>query len=111
VLIERRSVAASLGRAMRPGSARARLVGANVVVAFLRFVAGACFTMLSLLPLGLVSLAQSLLLWLWLGGMTVAYMVISGFFQVVRLAAFVAFWGPEAAAQNPVSQPHPDHVN
>lgn len=111
VLIERRSLVASLGRAMRPGSARARLVGANVAVAFLRFVVAMVFTILSLLPLGFVASAQSLLLWLWLGGMTLAYMVISGFFQVVRLVAFVAFWGPEATAQNPVSQSYPDHVN
>jgi hypothetical protein len=104
VLVERRSLAASLGRAMRPSSARGRLVGANVAVALLRFVVATGFTVLSLFPLGLVSTAHSLLLWLWLGGMTVAYMVVSSFFQVVRLVAFVAFWSPEAVAQNPVSQ-------
>ncbi len=105
LLVERRSLAASLGRAMRPSSARGRLVGTNVAVALLRFVVATGSTILSLFPLGLVSTAHSLLLWAWLVGMTVAYMVFSSFFQVVRLAAFVAFWGPDAAAQNPVSQP------
>ncbi|MGC8548255.1 MAG: hypothetical protein ACP5M4_01030 [Acidobacteriaceae bacterium] len=111
LLIEQRSLAGSLGRAIRPGSARGRLVGANAVVALLRFVAAAVFTVLSLLPLGLITAPHSLLLWLWLAGMTVAYMALSSFFQVVRLVAFVAFWGPEAAAQNPVSQRYSNHVN
>lgn len=111
VLIERRSLAASLGRGMQPSSARGRLVGANMAVAFLRLVAAAGFTVMSLLPLGFVTSAHSLLLWAWLAGMTVAYMVVSGFFQVVRLVAFIEFWGPETAAQNPVSQQYPDHVN
>lgn len=103
LLIERRSLAASLGGAMRPSSARGRLVGANAVVALVRFVVAVVFTLLSLLPLGLVSSAQSPLLWAWLAGMTLVYMVISGFFQVVRLVAFVAFWGPEAVVEIPVS--------
>jgi hypothetical protein len=111
LLIERRSLAASLGRAMRPGSARARLVGANVSVALLRFIVAAGFTILSLLPLGLVPSTQSLLLWAWLAGMTVAYIVVSGFFQVVRLVAFIELWEPEAAVQNTVSQQYPNHVN
>lgn len=104
VLLEGRSLIASLGQSIRPRSARGQLLGVNVAVATVRFAAAVVFTVLSLLPLGFVSSGQSVPLYAWLIAVTVIYMAISGYFQVVRLAAFVAFWKPMGAQQNQMAQ-------
>ena len=105
LLVEGKSLAVSVRRSFWPGSATGRLVGVNLAVALIRFGLAVFATVLSLLPLAFVSSAQSLALYLWLGAVTVLYMVVSGFFQVVRLAAFVEFWRPAQVLQEPASPP------
>lgn len=111
VLIEGKSLAAGLIRSLRPSSAWGGLIGVNFVVSTIRFVVALFFTVLSLVPLVVISSAQSVFLYVWLVATTVLYMVVSGFFQVVRLAAFVEFWTPAPTPQNQVTSPRPDHVN
>ncbi len=107
VLIEGKSLPASLIRSLRPSAAWGGLIGVNFAVSTIRFVVAVFFSMLSLVPLAFISSAHSAALYLWLVATTVLYMVVSGFFQVVRLTAFVEFWSPSAAPQNTSPFPAP----
>lgn len=111
LLVERQSLGASLRRSLRPSAATGRLVGVNVAVAIIRLGLAMVAMFLSALPLGFVSAAQSTLLCVWLAAVTAFYLVVSGFFQVVRLVAFVEFRKPAGAAQNQLSQSFSNHVN
>lgn len=111
LLVEQQSLGASLRRSFLPSSVTGRLLGVNVAVALIRLGLAMCAMFLSALPLGFVASSQNLLLYLWLAAVTVLYMVVSGFFQVVRLVAFVEFWMPAAPPQNRVPHPSPDRVN
>ena len=111
LLVEGASLGASLRRSFRPSAATGRLVGVNAAVALLRLGMALFAMLLSALPLGFLSPAQSTALYVWLAAVTVLYLVVSGFFQVVRLAAFVAFWKPVEVGQNPVSHSFSNHVN
>jgi hypothetical protein len=103
VLLEGKSLAASLSQSMRPSLARGELVGVNVAIASIRFALAAGFTVLSLLPLGVLSSTRQAPIYLWLAAVTVVYLILSSFLQVVRLVAFVRFWKPRAPRQNQVS--------
>lgn len=111
LLLDRQTLGASLRRSFRPSTATARLVGVNVAVALLRLGMALFAMFLSALPLGFLSPAQSTALYVWLAAVTVLYLVVSGFFNVVRLAAFVRFWNPPETGQNRVPQAFSDHVN
>lgn len=103
VLLEGKSLAASLSQSMRPSLARGELVGVNIAIASIRFAVAAFFTILSLLPFGVLSSTRQAPIYLWLAAVTVVYMVVSSFFQVVRLVAFVRLWMPTPSRQNQVS--------
>lgn len=111
LLVEGKSLGACLVRSFQPSAATGRLVGVNVAVALIRLGLAMFAMFLSVLPLGFLSSAQSTLLYLWLAAVTVMYLVVSGFFQVVRLAAFVRFWRPAESRQNQVPQSFSNHVN
>lgn len=111
LLLDRQTPGASLRRGFQPSAVTGRLVGVNVAVAILRLGMALFAMILSALPLGFLPPAQSTALYVWLAAVTVLYLVASGFFNVVRLAAFVRFWRPAETRQNQASQPFSDHVN
>lgn len=111
VLVEGLSLGASLRRSLQPSAATGRLVGVNAAVALIRLGLALFAMLLSALPLGLLSAAHSTALYVWLAVVTVFYLVVSGFFRVVRLAAFVEFWKPAEAGQNPAPQSFSNHVH
>lgn len=111
VLIEGRSLGASLWRSFWPGSATGQLVRANLAVGLIRLGLVLNAVILSALPVGYISSPESVWLYAWWAAVTVLYMVVSGFFQVVRLAAFVEFWQPARPGQIQVARRLGDHVN
>lgn len=99
LLVEKRSLGASLLRSFRPSAVAGRLLGINLAIAFARLglaLAAMCF---SALPFVIFPASQSAWLYLWAAVVTVLYMVGSGFLQVVRLAALIEFWKPVRTAQ------------
>ncbi len=100
LLVERFGIIRSLRRSILPGPITGRLVGINLAVAAIRLALAVAAMVLSVVPMAFAGSPESIGLYLWWGGVTVLYLVISGFFQVVRLVAFLELWNAAPNGQN-----------
>lgn len=105
-LLERRGVGASLARSLRLASPmRRKLVEINVVIGFLKLALTVAVMVLSVIPTAFIVAVQGVWLYLWWGVVSVLYIVLSDFFQVARVVAFVDLW--RLVADSPSRQPAP----
>ncbi|MFZ0633009.1 MAG: hypothetical protein WA399_05000 [Acidobacteriaceae bacterium] len=103
-LLERRGVGASLGRSLHLGSPMTgKLVEINVIIGFLKLALTVAVMVLSVIPTAFIVAIQGIWLYLWWAAVTVLYLVLSDFFQVSRVVAFVDLWG--LAGDSPSGQP------
>jgi len=101
-LLERRGVGASLRRSLRLGSPMTgKLVEINVVIGFLKLALTVAVMVLSVIPTAFIVAVQGVWLYLWWAVVTVLYLLVSDFFQVARVVAFVDLWRLAAEADAP----------
>ncbi|HEX3985301.1 MAG TPA: hypothetical protein VHX13_01730 [Acidobacteriaceae bacterium] len=102
-LLERRGVGASLARSLHLGPMAGKLVEINLVMGFLKLASTVAVMVLSVTPTAFIVSVQGIWLYLWWGVVSVLYLVVSDFFQVARVVAYVQLWGTYGVAAAPVS--------
>jgi hypothetical protein len=91
-MLERTGVFASLARSLRLGPLTGKLVEVNLVLGIVRLALIVLTVVFSAIPLPFEADMAGAALYLWWTAVTLLYFVVSDFFQVARLAAFVQFW-------------------
>jgi hypothetical protein len=100
-LLERRGVGASLVRSVHLGPMTGKLVEINVIIGFLKLALTVAVMVLSVIPTAFIVAIQGVWLYLWWAAVSVLYLVVSDFFQVARVVAFVDLWGLAVQAKAP----------
>jgi len=104
-LLERRGVGASLRRSLHLGSPMTgKLVEINVIIGFLKLALTVAVMVLSVIPTAFIVAIQGVWLYLWWAVVSVLYLVVSDYFQVARVVAFVDLWGLAGRADEPSAQ-------
>lgn len=112
VLLENRSVGASLARSFRLGPLSGKLVEINMIMGIIKLALVVLAMVFSACPLPFASAMQGTPLYLWWAGVTVLYLVASDFFQVARLVAFIKLWSHTRAEEGfAEAQPEPGRVH
>jgi hypothetical protein len=88
-LVERRGVASSLVRSFRLGPLTGKLIELNLIMGIIKLALMVLAMVWSAIPLPFETVVQGNSLYAWWAVGTIVYCVISDFFQVARLAAFV----------------------
>ena len=92
VLLENCSVIASLARSLRLGPLAGKLVEINLVMGIVKLALIVLAMVFSAIPLPFEGVMQGAALYLWWAGVSVLYLIVSDFFQVARLVAFIQMW-------------------
>jgi hypothetical protein len=100
VLLEDCGVGASLARSLRLGPLTGKLVEINLIMGIIKLALVVLAMVFSACPLPFASVMQGPPLYLWWAAVSVLYLVVSDFFQIARLIAFIQLWGP--AVQSPM---------
>lgn len=103
-LLEQRGVGASLAHSLRLGPMARKLVEINIVMGFLKLASIVMVMVLSVTPTAFIVSIQGVWLYLWWTVVSVLYLVLSDFFQVARVVAFVDLWGLASQADAPAAQ-------
>ncbi len=91
-LLERRGVAASLARSLHLGRLRGELVGINLAMGYWKMALLMMMMVLTATPMAFIVAIQGLWLALWWAAVSLLYIVLSDFFQLARVVAFVELW-------------------
>lgn len=91
VLLERRGPISALARSLRLGRLTAKLVEINMIMGLIKLAMSVLALVWSAIPLPFEAVVQGNSLYAWWAVGSVLYCIISDFFQVARLAAFVEF--------------------
>jgi len=91
-LLERRGVAASLARSLRLGPLRGKLVEINLAMGYWKMALLMMMMVLTATPMAFIVAIQGLWLALWWAAVSLLYVVLSDFFQVARVIAYVELW-------------------
>jgi hypothetical protein len=91
-MLEGTGVLSSLARSLRLGPLTGKLVEVNLVLGIVRLALIVLAMVFSAIPLPFETDMTGTALYLWWAAVTLLYLVVSDFFQVARLAAFVHFW-------------------
>lgn len=92
VLLENRGIASTLARSLRLGPLKGKLVEINLVMGIIKLVLMTLAMVWSALPLPFEAQVQGSSLYAWWAVGTILYCIVSDFFQVARLAAFIELW-------------------
>lgn len=92
LLLERRGVASSLVRSLRLGPLTVKLIEINFIMGTIKLMLMTLAMIWSAIPLPFEAVVQGNSLYAWWAVGTVLYFVVSDFFQVARLAAFIELW-------------------
>lgn len=92
LLLEDRGVASSLARSFRLGPLTAKLIEINFIMGILKLSLMVLAMVWSAMPLPFESVVQGDSLYAWWALGTIFYCIMSDFFQVARLAAYVELW-------------------
>lgn len=92
LLVERRGVASSLARSFRLGPLTSKLVEINLIMGTLKLALMVLAMIWSAIPLPFEAQVQGNSLYAWWAVGSILYCIVSDFFQVARLAAFIEFW-------------------
>jgi hypothetical protein len=91
-LLENTSTLACLGRSLRLGPLRSKLVEVNLVLGIVKLALVVLAMVFSATPLPFASVMVGTPLYLWWVAVTLLYFAASDFFQLARLVAFIRFW-------------------
>jgi uncharacterized membrane protein len=91
-LLENRSVASSLARSLHLGPLKGKLVEINLIMGIIKLALVVLAMVWSAIPLPFEAVVQGSSLYAWWAVGTILYCIVSDFFQVARLAAFIEFW-------------------
>ncbi|MFZ0663094.1 MAG: hypothetical protein WAM66_10415 [Acidobacteriaceae bacterium] len=91
-LVERRGVASSLVRSFRLGPLTGKLIEINLTMGVIKLALMVLAMVWSAIPLPFETVVQGNSLYAWWAVGTIVYFVVSDFFQVARLAAFIELW-------------------
>lgn len=91
VLLERRGPISALARSVRLGPLTAKLVEINMIMGLIKLALTVLALVWSAIPLPFEAVVQGNSLYAWWAVGSVLYCIISDFFQVARLTAFVEF--------------------
>lgn len=109
LLLERRGIGSSLARSLRLGPLTAKLVEINFIMGTLKLALMVLAMVWSAIPLPFEAVVQGNSLYAWWAVGSILYCIVSDFFQVARLAAFIEFW--RAYHPHPLTsataEPHP----
>lgn len=89
VLLEKRGIASSLTRSLRLGPLTGKLVEINLIMGIIKLVLMTLAMVWSAIPLPFEAVVQGSSLYAWWAVGTILYCIVSDFFQVARLAAFI----------------------
>jgi hypothetical protein len=92
MVVEDRSVASALAASVRLGPLTMQLVEVNLVLGIVKLALIVLAMVFSAVPLPFEAQMSGSALYLWWAAVGIWYLAVSDFFQVARLAAFVAFW-------------------
>ena len=92
VLLERRGPVSALARSFRLGPLTAKLVEINMIMGIIKLALSVLALVWSAIPLPFEAIVQGNSLYAWWAVGSVLYCIISDFFQIARLTAFVEFW-------------------
>jgi hypothetical protein len=92
MVVEDRSVASALAASVRLGPWTMQLVEVNLVLGIVKLALIVLAMVFSAVPLPFEAQMSGRALYLWWAAVGIWYLAVSDFFQVARLAAFVAFW-------------------
>jgi hypothetical protein len=91
-MLEGKGVAASLASSLRLGPLTGKLVEVNLVLGIVRLALIVLAMVFSAIPLPFTADMTGPPLYLWWALVALLYLAANDFFQVARLAAFLAFW-------------------
>jgi len=91
-LLEHTSTLACLGRSLRLGPLRSKLVEVNLVLGIVKLALVVLAMVFSATPLPFTQVMAGTPLYLWWVAVTLVYFAASDFFQLARLIAFIRFW-------------------
>lgn len=91
-MLEGVGVLGSLARSLRLGPLTGKLAEVNLALGIVKLALAVLALVVSATPLPFTASMQGLPLYLWWVAVTVAYLVVSDFFQVARLAVFIRLW-------------------
>ncbi|MGC2161078.1 MAG: hypothetical protein WA634_04130 [Silvibacterium sp.] len=92
VLLEDCGIASSLARSFRLGPLTGKLVEINLIMGIIKLALMTLAMVWSAIPLPFEAVVQGNSLYAWWTVGTILYCIVSDFFQVARLAAFIEFW-------------------
>jgi hypothetical protein len=102
VLLEHRGVASALARSVRLGPLTAKLIEINLIMGIVKVALSVLALVWSAIPLPFEAVVQGNSLYAWWIAGSILYCILSDFFQVARLTAFVeftrAFYQPKTAS-------------
>jgi hypothetical protein len=91
-LLEGRGILSSLARSLRLGPLTGKLVEINLIMGIIKLALTVLALVWSAIPLPFEAVVQGNSLYAWWVVGTILYCILSDFFQVARLAAFIEFW-------------------
>ena len=91
-MLEGTGVMRSLTRSLRLGPLTGKLIEVNLVLGIVRLALVVLAMVFSAIPLPFEASMTGTALYLWWAFVTLLYLVVSDFFQVARLLAFVQYW-------------------
>lgn len=91
-LLENRGIISSLARSLRLGPLTGKLVEINLIMGIIKLALAVLAMVWSAMPLPFQAVVQGNSLYTWWAVGSVLYCIISDFFQVARLAAFIELW-------------------
>jgi hypothetical protein len=92
VVVEDRSLPSALAASVRQGPLTMKLLEVNLVLGIVKLALVVLALVFSAIPLPFEAQMSGNALYLWWAAVGVWYLAASDFFQVARLAAFIAFW-------------------
>lgn len=92
MVVEDRSVVSALAASVRLGPLTMQLVEVNLVLGIVKLALIVLAMVFSAVPLPFEAQMSGSVLYLWWAAVGIWYLAVSDFFQVARLAAFIAFW-------------------
>ncbi|HUY81058.1 MAG TPA: hypothetical protein VMU92_04990 [Acidobacteriaceae bacterium] len=92
VLLERRGPFSALARSVRLGPLTAKLVEINMIMGLIKLAMSVLALVWSAIPLPFEAIVQGNSLYAWWAVGSVLYCILSDFFQIARITAFVDFW-------------------
>lgn len=110
LLLERCGIGSSLARSFRLGPLTAKLIEINFIMGTIKLALMVLAMIWSAMPLPFEAQVQGNSLYAWWAVGTILYCIVSDFFQVARLAAYVELWRTYSPPTPTISKQAPSTV-